>query len=351
MEQEIGIIGLINRGNTCYLNTALQCLYNLPNLTSYFDKNDYVEDIKNRLSELKLLKKDLKEIIFTKEYIKLIKAMVVSKNAVEPKSFHEIIQKYNNTFIGYEQQDSHETLSLILDYLHEGLKYDVEIKYKGIIENEIDEIMVESIQNWKKNIQDKHSIITELFFGQFINKIMSLENENKNELVSKTFEMFNMLNIPIYGKTLYDSLSKYFEKEILESKYFDEKNKKNIDAYKQIKLMKIPKYLIIVLKRYKNHTSGNLFKSNNLISFPIIEDLDLTEYSDGYDSIIPCSLKLISIGCHEGSLNGGHYYSVCRNKNGNWYKYDDETVSKYSLNTNKIDLFKYGYILIYEKNE
>ena len=35
---------------------------------------------------------------------------------------------------------------------------------------------------------------------------------------SPTFEMFNMLNIPIHGKTLDESLSVYFGKEILETK-------------------------------------------------------------------------------------------------------------------------------------
>jgi len=168
-------------------------------------------------------------------------------------------------------------------------------------------------------------------------------------LVSKKFEMFNLLNIPIFGKTLYDSMSKYFEKEILESKYLDEKTNKYLETYRQIKLMKVPKYLIIVLKRYRNVNSGNLLKSNNIISFPI-DNLDLSSYSEGYETL-ECNLRLISIGCHQGMLNGGHYYAICRNNNDTWYKCDDQDIEEYSIESNKNNLFKEGYILIYEKIE
>jgi ubiquitin C-terminal hydrolase len=340
-----GIIGLRNRGNTCYLNTSIQCLSHIEKLTDYFLLDNYIDDLNNRFQELKSKKID--EIILAKEYAKLIKVIWSSSTSIEPKTFHELIQKIDNKFIGYEQQDSQESLGLILDYLHEGLKYEVEINYYGKIENKLDEVMVDSIKEWKIQLNNKYSIITEIFYGQFINKIISLEENNKNIVVSKNYEMFNVLNIPIYGMTLYDSLAKYFEKETLESKYFDEKNNIYINAYKEIKLMRVPKYLIIVLKRYKNTNNGNLTKSNSIITFPI-DDLDLSSYSEGYDSL-DCNMRLISVGCHHGGLNGGHYYAICRHKNKLWYKYDDDTVSEFNINDDKNSLFKNGYILIYEK--
>ena len=339
-----GIIGLRNRGNTCYLNTSIQCLSHLSSLTEYFLSNLYLPDLNNRFSELKQKKKvQLNHIILSKEYAKLIKALWTSTSAIEPKSFHEIIQKINNNFAGCEQQDSQEALSLILDYLHEGLKYHVEFNYSGVIKNDLDELVVESIKNWQEEHKNKYSVIAELFFGQFINKINSLENDSKDKLVSKKFEIFNSITLPIHGNTLYDSLSKYFEKEILETKYLNEKSNKYIDVYRQIKLMRVPKYLIIILKRYQNRLS----KTQSIISFPI-DDLDLSTYSDGYDKI-SCTLKLISVGCHIGGLNGGHYFSICRHLNNNWYKYDDDNVSEFDIISHKNSLFKNGYILIYEK--
>jgi ubiquitin carboxyl-terminal hydrolase 8 len=348
---DIGIVGLRNRGNTCYLNTSLQCLSHTPLFTDYFISNNYVPDLNNRLNDLKTQKnKKINEIILTREYAKLIKVLWNSSTPIEPKTFHELIQKYDDRFAGFEQQDTQESLALILDYLNEGLKYDVEINYSGTVENKLDELVVESCKSWQIENNNKYSIIIELFFGQFINKIISQEPSSKGKLVSKKFEMFNMLNVPIHGLTLYDSLAKYFEKEILETKYLDESTNKYISAYKEIKLMKVPKYIIIVLKRY-NNDKANLGKSNNNISFPI-DDLDLSSYSEGYDKF-DCKLRLVSVGCHKGGLNGGHYFAICRHKHqsGKWYKYDDETVSEFNIMIDKNKLFKDGYLLIYEKNE
>ena len=341
-------VGLVNRGNTCYLNTSIQCLFNLDKFKEYFTTEEFQNDLKNRYEEMK--DKKMNEIMLSKEFGKLINVMLTTKSKyIEPKTLHLLIQKFDNRFIGFEQQDSQEALSLILDYLDEGLKYSVDINYSGIIENDIDKLVVESSKNWMEHMKNKYSIIVQLFFGQFMNKIVSLESTNKDSIVSKNFEIFNILNISIYGKTLYDSLAKYFEREILETKYLDEITNTYINTYKQIKITIVPKYLIIVLKRYKSNNSGNLFKSNNLISFPF-DDLDLSSYCEGYD-MFNCKLNLISIGCHEGGLNSGHYYAICRDKKNNWYKYDDESVFDYPLEQNKYNLFKNGYILIYEKIE
>lgn len=340
-----GIIGLKNRGNTCFMNTAIQCLSNIHPLTIYFLKNEYIADLSNRFQEVK--NKKLNEILLSREYGKLIKLIWSSSNSVDPKSFHECIEKIDEQFEGYEQHDAQEIMGLILDNLHEGLKYDVNISYSGVIENDVDEIMIESISNWKQELKEKYSVIVELFFGQFINKIISLQSGDNKKIVSKKFEVFNMLSIPIHGKTLYTSLAKYFEKEILETDFYDETRNISVKAYKEIKLMRVPKYFIVVLKRYKNKPNGDSVKSNNVITFPI-EELDMTPFAEGYDTF-SCNMKLISIGCHEGFLNGGHYYSICRHINNKWYKYNDDNVSEFDIKKNLLTLFQCGYILIYER--
>lgn len=40
-----GLAGLNNLGNTCFMNSALQCLSNTVQLTNYFLSNDYIRDI------------------------------------------------------------------------------------------------------------------------------------------------------------------------------------------------------------------------------------------------------------------------------------------------------------------
>lgn len=347
-ENKNGLVGLRNRGNTCYLNTSIQCLSNIQPLTEYFLMNNHLRDLNNRFVELN--EKKANEIIVTNEYSKLIKALWSSKwtpqgSSLEPKSFHELIQKCDNRFAGFDQHDSQEVLSLILDNLHEGLKYDVDITYSGKVENNLDKITIDSIQNLKKDLNDKYSIIVELFFGQFINKIM---DQKDNRLLSNKFEMFSMLTVPIVGNTLYNSLDKYFDNELLETKYLDEKKNVYIDAYKQIRITTVPNFIIIILKRYKN-INGHYIKSTNAIEFPI-NDLDISKYCEGYDSC-NCTLKLLAVGCHRGNLMAGHYFSICRHKNGGWYTYNDDIVSEFDISLHQNMLFKDGYILIYAKDK
>jgi ubiquitin C-terminal hydrolase len=341
---EKGFVGLYNRGNTCYLNAAIQVLSNIPLLRDYFLHDEYIPDIVNRANQLKE-KKQFNEILLTKEYVKLLKALWSLENPIEPKSFHELIQKYDRRFAGFEQQDSHEVLSFILDYLHEGLIYEVEIKHKGKVKNELDQLMVESIEDWNEKMKNKYSYIVEIFFGQSINKV----TDEKDVIVSKQFEIFNMLNIPIYGNSLEESMNKYFEKENIEN-YFNETKNRYETVSREMKLMKIPKYLIIILKRYNNemvHSTPQLHKKMGRVYFPI-ENLNLYHYTEGYDKY-EANMNLLAIGCHQGGLNSGHYYSICRHTNGKWYMFNDEQVREVHMEREKENLYSSGYILVYER--
>ena len=64
-------------------------------------------------------------------------------------------------------------------------------------------------------------------------------------------------------------------------------------------------------------------KIGNLIKF----ELDLSKYCVGY-SKNKYKFKLISIANHDGSLNGGHYYSYVKNLNDKWYRFNDTNVSE-----------------------
>ena len=68
-----------------------------------------------------------------------------------------------------------------------------------------------------------------------------------NEVVSIKYEIFNILNIQVVGITLYDCLNHFFSKEKIDTPIVLD-NKKTIVASRKFNIIKIPQYIIIVLK-------------------------------------------------------------------------------------------------------
>lgn len=110
-----GIMGLRNLGNTCFMNSGIQCLTSVDTLTEYFLSNKYIPDIneKNPIGT----KGEL-----SKAYAKLLQKMWYGEeSAVAPSILKRAIGKFQPMFVGYEQHDSGELISYLLDGLHEDL--------------------------------------------------------------------------------------------------------------------------------------------------------------------------------------------------------------------------------------
>ena len=110
-----GAVGLRNLGNTCFMNSMLQCLSNTEPLTSYFLSGNFVHDVnrKNPLGaggQLAEAYAALMEQIWSDKYTDVV-----------PSVFKRVLGQFASVFQGYQQQDSHEFLSLLMDGLHEDL--------------------------------------------------------------------------------------------------------------------------------------------------------------------------------------------------------------------------------------
>jgi ubiquitin C-terminal hydrolase len=333
-----GLCGLLNLGNKCYMNSILQCLFNSLKLTDYILSTDYKDDldVKNRKNEQYVLH----------SYVTLLNHVWESNQLIKPKTFIENLSKFHRKYYSLQQQDSHECLMYILDILHKALAYEIEVDIKGDVKTRTDALMKQSLETWKSFYEKEYSFIIETFYGNLVNNIKCTHCSFTEEV----FEPYNNLSISIQdtNSSLTECLDDYFNNEHLIDTWNCEKCN-NHGCNKSSILWTLPNYVIINLKRFKN--DGNqTHKNNNLITFPL-KDLNLTKYiSKDKNDMNNYIYDLYAINYHGGDLNGGHYWSSCKNLDGSWYNFNDGNVSKYNSSNIESQLItKDAYILFYHR--
>lgn len=183
-----GLVGLRNLGNTCYMNSGIQCLSNTRELSEYFMNGGFLVDlnVRNPLGSSGYV---------TCCYSKLIREMWSGTSGeVSPWELKKSISKFSPQFSGYGQHDSQELISTLIDGLHEDVN---RVKVKAIIQNEeMPESVRDSIlseKSWQNYNARNSSFVSNLFTGQFKSTLKC----PKCKRISISFDPFMLISLPI----------------------------------------------------------------------------------------------------------------------------------------------------------
>ena len=294
-----GLCGLTNIGNTCFMNSAIQCLNSIPDLTQWIMKQSPPLNERNVIDV----------------YISLVQSMWSGRNAcVNPGKLKQMVSRTAPIFIDFGQKDAQEFMNCLL--------------------NAIQDV-------------DPKSYLVNLFQIHTESKTIC----NKKQHVDITNESITFLPLPLpdmkshagSSVLLQDLIRDFCQEDELTGQYYCQSCDECLSARQKTSIVEsLPRALVIQLKRFPfDNTSRKL---DTLVHYEL-EHRNLLSNNDRY--------TLCAVSMHSGSLCGGHYTTVARNyQNQKWYRFNDSHVGEIDSESVVAPLqARHAYILVYLKQD
>jgi len=348
MDAKKGQIGLLNMGNTCYLNSIIQCLRHVPDLSVFFNKH----------SDSWIKSDDTKETNLCKAYKTLVDDMWAGKPPayLRPAGFVHFFRKalqgtMFDHMISPQQHDSHEAIVFLIDQLHEGMKRPLKL---NVMASE-DSPVYGALTAWKEKVAPNYSPIVDYFWGLMQVTVICQGCKAK----SCRYEPFSEIVVPFpdnKAANLIQCIDHLFQGEPIDEYSCNkcspdppagssEPKPKRHPGVIYRKIWKLPQNLILVLRRF----NPNGTKCHANFTTEVVVKFEKWFAEESPEKSRTADYDLQSIVNHHGSAGGGHYNAHVKNPiNGEWNVYDDETVGQLPEKT-KPHFGPMNYILFFRK--
>ena len=303
--------GLPNLGNTCYVNTTLQCLWACESFREYMKKNDVFFNIPNVF-----------EVCDRSQRIRSYKEMILQMSrSISIIDFRE-------------QMDIHEFVLFYLDFFFETFKKIVRVQKPKMLITTNSKISYNLDAHWFNS----YSEVCDLIYGQYL--IETKCQRCKHCVYNYETSSVLSLAIPSLETSLNECITEYFSETEVE-RVCDKC--KHSTSMRETFMCKSPKVLICCLKRFQ--FSDNCF-SKQVTPISIPQELIVSDFVK-HNTLSP-SYKLKSIAMHHGSLNDGHYTAVIV-ENEKCVHINDFDVCDVSLSQISDEIVSNNYMIFYER--
>lgn len=325
----IGVCGLINLGNTCYLNSSIQIMRAIPEWAAFCTEYD---SSGNTTPQIEMLK----------SYIDLTRGMWGQKKPMicRPALFLKDLRIAVRGTI-YDQfalpipNDGHEFMQYMLDQFHEALKS---------AGPQAAEDATDAVKAWCDIWRKDYSPLVNMVFG--LDRVRCICSACGH--VSTRFETFNMLKVGLGETGESGSLRDVMQKERAVTEIEDYACEKCAPVRRPARIVrdlwKLPRNLMLVFRRFNEN------RTKNTSPVPNCDSISFREFfaAESPDESANWTYNPIATLDHFGNHMGGHYaaqtYNCVMKK---WYLYDD-------TNAVEIPAARYGsstYIVVLRRNE
>ncbi|MBA0566982.1 hypothetical protein Golob_011751, partial [Gossypium lobatum] len=299
-------LGLRNLGNSCYLNSVLQCLTYTPPLANFCLRSQHSSSCDASAS------KKPRDCPFCILEAWITRSLTLDLTLDAPSKIQSCIKIFAEHFRFGRQEDAHEFLRYVIDACHNTCLRLKKLRRQG------SEGGGEAVNG--------NTVVKEIFGGALQSQVKCLgcgaESNKVDEIMDISLDILN-------SGSLKEALHKFFQPEVLDgnNKYKCDNCKKLVAARKQLSIRQAPNILVIQLKRFEGILGA---KIDRLITFE--EVLVLSSFMSKASQDPQPVYNLFGTIVHSGySPESGHYYAYIKDAMGRWYCCNDSFVSLSNL--------------------